>query len=83
MVHMQTIYFQNPISIPDYHANFQNYRAKIEDQNVVSGVYSEFLFECNNKKYQTILIFLEKVAGTTVELAFLFLWLTDHCLVLE
>ena len=48
MVHMKTIYFQNPISIPDYHAHFQNYRAKIEDQNVVSGVYSEFLFECNN-----------------------------------
>ena len=27
MVHMKTIYFQNPISIPDYHASFQTYSA--------------------------------------------------------
>jgi len=27
MVHMKTIYFQNPISIPDYHASFQSYSA--------------------------------------------------------
>ena len=25
MVHMKTIYVQNPISIPDYHASFQSY----------------------------------------------------------
>ena len=27
MVHTKTTYFQDPISIPDYHASFQNYSA--------------------------------------------------------
>ena len=27
MVHMKTVCFQDPISIPDYHARFQNYSA--------------------------------------------------------
>ena len=27
LVHMKTVCFQDPISIPDYHASFQNYSA--------------------------------------------------------
>ena len=30
LVHMKTVCFQDPISIPDYHASFQNYSVKIK-----------------------------------------------------